>query len=111
MGDLFGGGPSDGDIRRAEEKAAEKEAERLRALEIQLRRRESSEALQGSGIATTADVELGTDEANTFTGAEQVTGRAPAPDLATQPPRTADEIREAIMQGEMRFNFGSADLR
>lgn len=60
--DLFGGGgPSDGDIERAEIRAEERELARLRLAEQKLRRREAEETKQGSGIATATSVSLGTD--------------------------------------------------
>jgi hypothetical protein len=76
MGGLFGGdsGPSAGDIQRAEEAAFKKETERLRIQEQKLRRRESEETMQGVGVATPGNIELGTDKEDLTTGAERVTG-------------------------------------
>jgi len=75
MGDLFGGGPTDGDIERAEDAAYEKEARRLRLAEQKLRQRQSAETMQGSGLASAGDLKLGTDEIDAFTGLEEATGR------------------------------------
>jgi hypothetical protein len=75
MGDLFGGGPTDGDIERAEDAAYEKEARRLRLAEQKLRQRQSAETMQGSGLASAGDIKLGTDEIDAFTGLEEATGR------------------------------------
>lgn len=62
MGAVFGGGPSASDVRREEERARNEERSRLRIAERRLRQNESRANAQGSGIATTASIELGTDE-------------------------------------------------
>ncbi len=77
MGGIFDSGPSDGEIRRAEEKAYKKEQERLRLQEQKLRQRESSETMQGEGIATPDSISLGDDLATEATGLDQSVARTP----------------------------------
>ena len=79
MGGLFSSGPSAGDIRRAEERAAEKERERLRKVTMTSARRESAETMQGNGLASVSDITLGDDISEDATGLEQVEG-SPIPE-------------------------------
>jgi hypothetical protein len=72
MGSLFDSGPSRSEIRRSEERAFEREQERLRLQEQKLRRRESAEIIQGQGVATTGNIVLGSDAVDETTGLEQV---------------------------------------
>ncbi len=96
MGGIFGGGPSDGDIRRAEEKAYQKEAERLRLQEKKLRQRESAETMQGQGIATTGNISLGNDMEQDYTGLDRVTAtELPEKPVASESQRSKT-IQEAL---------------
>jgi hypothetical protein len=115
MGGLFGG-PSDGDVRRAEEKAFESEQERLRLAEIRLRQTESNVLSQGSGVANAEDVVFGTDEAEgdiTRLGSSAAVVTRQPGQPATINPLT--EEQQAIGRitdnlGQVDFNFGSGRL-
>lgn len=129
MGGLFDSGPSAKDIKKAEDKAFAEESVRLRLAEKKLRQRESSETIQGQGIATPGNVELGTDLDEQNTGLEEAVGRenpfgqTPVAGPTNINPNlsgggnhrnnigsVSDNIRAKVNRGELRFNFGGRNL-
>lgn len=110
MGGIFGGDSARRTAReaaRAEEKARKEEMERLRLQEQKMRRRESSETIQGEGIASTGNVIFGTDLSTDSTGAEQLQANpvSIAPEVAPTQTREQQiqELRDKLAAGE--FNI------
>lgn len=114
MGSIFGG-PTDGDIERAEQRAYEAEQARLRLQEKENRQRQSSETTQGQGIATPGDVVIGSDIGDQATGAEQVEAGAYKDPNAPQPvDPNSDEGRFNAWKEKYpqyaNFNWGGIQL-
>ena len=103
---MFDSGPSAGDIRRSEEKARVAEEKRLRLAEQKLRRRESTETMQGGGVATPDNIMLGNDTAEESTGAEEALGTLSlTEEISTDAAMSdRDKVMQSIRDG--KFNFG-----
>ncbi len=103
------------EAERAAKKAEEEERERLRLQEQKLRRRESSETIQGEGIATTGNITFGTDLGEQATGREEANvGAYVDPDAEVAAPELTREqeiqaLRDRIKNSE--FNFNGSSLR
>lgn len=111
MGGIFGdSGPSARDIAKQEEKARLAEVERLRIAEQKLRRRESTETMQGQGIATPDQILLGSDTAEEKTGSETATGTLSLTEEVkddTSKMTDRDKVMESIRNGKFKVgNFG-----
>lgn len=109
MGGIFGdSGPSARDIAKQEEKARLAEVERLRIAEQKLRRRESTETMQGQGIATPDSIVLGSDTAEERTGTEVAMGTLAKPiEVKDTVMSEREKVIEQIKQGKFKVNgFG-----
>ncbi len=112
MGSLFGG-PSARRVAResarAEEKARKEEQERLRLQEQKMRQRESTETMQGEGIASTGNVIFGTDLSEESTGTERVEAAPIAPEVEA-PTMTREQqiqaLRDRLANGEFNLQIG-----
>lgn len=112
MGSLFDKGPSRMEVKEADDRAYAQEQERLRASEQKLRQRESKETIQGDGIATTGNIELGSDLSTESTGTDAVTASAnPAGQTDLTKPVASEEYASRLKAaGGLKFNFGNLNF-